>query len=204
LARIAGFSGARTAAAIRRAALRLIWRQGFAAMNLRDLAAEVGIQPSSLYNHIATKQGLLLDLMRGHMEALIEATDAALAAAGPALPDRLRAFLAHHVTYHMERKHEVYAANFEMRALDPPNHARILGLRRTYERRLIALLEEGAREGLLEVADATVAAYAILAMLTGVCTWYRPGGRLSKAEIVEMHVALALNGLLRRSSAAAA
>ena len=104
MARITGSSGARTAAAIRRAALRLIYRHGFAAMNLRDLAAEVGIQPSSLYNHIASKQALLSDLMQEHMEALLAATDAALAAAGPGVMDRLRAFLGHHVLYHMERR----------------------------------------------------------------------------------------------------
>src|SRR3712207_713678 len=120
MARSTGSNGARTAAAIRRAALGLIYRQGFAAMNLRDLAAEVGIQPSSLYNHITSKQALLFDLMQEHMQTLLDSTDAALAAAEPALMERLRAFLAHHVLYHMERRQEVYIANFELRALDPP------------------------------------------------------------------------------------
>src|SRR6476620_9209199 len=165
MARITGSNGARTAAAIRRVALRLIYRHGFAAMNLRDLAAEVGIQPSSLYNHIASKQALLSDLMQEHMEALLAATDAALAAAGPGVMDRLRAFLGHHVLYHMERREEVYIANFELRALDAPNHARIVAMR---------------------------------AMLTGICTWYRPNGRLGKTELVALHTELALNGIRRR------
>ncbi len=201
MARIAGSSGARTAEAIRRAALRLIWRQGYAAMNLRDLAAEVGIQPSSLYNHIETKQALLFDLVHDHLTALLAATDAALEAAGPDTLERLRAFAAHHVLYHLEKRAEVYIANSELRALDPPNHGRVVALRRAYEARLITLLEAGMAEGRLAVADITVAAYAILAMLTGVCTWYRPGGRLSNAEIVDQHVALVMAGVLKRSAA---
>ena len=135
--------------AIRHAALRLIHRHGFAAMSLRDLAAEVGIRPGSLYNHIATKQSLLFDLMHEHMTTLLAETDAALAAAGPAPLDRLRSFIAHHVLYHLERKREVYIANFELRALDAANAARILAMRHDYEARLIGLLEEGAAAGVL-------------------------------------------------------
>jgi AcrR family transcriptional regulator len=198
MARITGSNGERTAAAIRRAALRLIHRHGFAAMNLRELAAGVGIQPGSLYNHITTKQGLLFDLMQEHMTTLLAETDAALATAGPALLDRLRSFIAHHVLYHLERKQEVYIANFELRALDPPNAARILAMRRSYEEKLIALLEEGAAEGTLAVSDPRIAAYAMLAMLTGVCTWYKPSGRLNRAEIVALHVDLALDGIRSR------
>ena len=198
MARITGSSGARTAAAIRRAALRLIYRHGFAAMNLRDLAAEVGIQPSSLYNHIASKQALLSDLMQEHMEALLAATDAALAAAGPGVMDRLRAFLGHHVLYHMERREEVYIANFELRALDAPNHARIVAMRAGYEAQLMALLREGIDAGALDIADIPVTAFAMLAMLTGICTWYRPNGRLSRHGIVALHTELGAGPGLRR------
>jgi len=197
MARITGSNGARTAAAIRDAARGLIYRHGYAAMNLRDLAAEVGIRPGSLYNHITTKQGLLFDLMSEHMTSLLAETDAALAAAGPEPMARLRAFIAHHLLYHFERRQEVYIANSELRALDPPNHARILTMRRDYESRLIALLEAGAAAGELEIADSRITAYAILAMLTGVCTWYRPGGRCSKEELVALHTALVLDGIRR-------
>ncbi|MBK1658636.1 TetR/AcrR family transcriptional regulator [Paracraurococcus ruber] len=198
MARTTGSNGARTHAAIRAAATGLIYRQGFAAMNLRDLAAEVGIQPGSLYNHIDSKQALLFDLMQDHMAALLAGTDAALDAAGPALMDRLRAFLDHHVLYHMERREEIAIANSELRALEPENRARIVALRSAYEARLTALLREGVAAGLLSVPDVAVTAYAMLAMLTGICSWYRPDGRLGKEELVALHTALALNGILRR------
>ncbi|CAA9265039.1 MAG: hypothetical protein AVDCRST_MAG27-3294 [uncultured Craurococcus sp.] len=198
MARITGSNGERTAAAIRQAALRLIHAQGFAAMNLRELAAAVGISPASLYNHMTTKQSLLFDLMLEHMTALLEQTDAALAAAGPEPLARLEAFIGHHVLYHLERKREVYIANFELRALDQPNAARIIGMRHDYEARLIALLEEGTAAGLLSLGDARISAYAMLAMLTGVCTWYRVDGRLTRQEIVALHTRLALEGVLRR------
>ncbi|WP_043364228.1 TetR/AcrR family transcriptional regulator [Belnapia sp. F-4-1] len=198
MARITGSSGERTAAAIRQAALRLIHEQGFAAMNLRELAAAVGISPASLYNHMTTKQSLLFDLMLEHMTALLEQTDAALAAAGPEPLARLEAFIGHHVLYHLERKREVYIANFELRALNPANAMQIVGMRHEYEARLIGLLKDAAAAGLLRLGDARITAFAMLAMLTGVCTWYRPDGRLSPAELVALHTRLALEGVLRR------
>lgn len=193
MARIAGSNGSRTAEAIRQVGLTLIHAHGFEAMSLRELAAEVGIQPASLYNHIASKQELLFELVREHMEALLASTDAALAAAPDPLA-RLRAFVAHHLLYHMDKKREVYVANFELRALEERNREVILSLRRAYERRLIALLDEGVASGVLDLPDTRVAAYAMLAMLTGVCTWYRPDGRLSPEEVVRLHTDLVLKG----------
>ena len=203
MGRTAGSNGLRTAAAIRRAGLRLIYRRGFEAMSLRELAGEVGIQAASLYNHIRTKQDLLFDLIREHMENLLAQTDAALAAVeGARAMERLRAFVAHHVLYHLEKKQEVFVANFELRALEPQHHAAIVTMRRAYEGKLIGLLDAGVAAGELELRDTHVTAYAILAMLTGVCTWYKPGGRLTKAEVVELHTDMALHGCTGRPPAA--
>jgi AcrR family transcriptional regulator len=163
-------------------------------MSLRQLAAEVGVQPASLYNHIRTKQDLLFSLVHDHMQALLAQSDAALAAAGASPGERLRAFVAHHITYHLHKKQEVFVANFELRSLTAPNYAAIVALRRVYEARLIRLLEDGAAAGVLAVDDARIAAYAILAMLTGACTWYKPEGRLTKADVVALHTDLVLHG----------
>ena len=194
MGRIAESKGQRTAAAIRRAGLRLIYRRGFEAMSLRELAAEVGIQAASLYNHIRTKQDLLFDLVREHMEALLTQTDAALDKAPAGAAERLRAFIAHHVLYHLEKKQEVFIANFELRALEPQHYATIVTMRRAYEGKLIALLDVGVAAGEFEIRDTRITAYAILAMLTGACTWYKPEGRLTKAEVVELHTDMVLHG----------
>ena len=197
MGRSAGSNGQRTAAAIRRAGLRLIYRRGFEAMSLRELAAEVGIQAASLYNHIRTKQDLLFDLIREHMEALLTQTDAALDKAPAGAAERLRAFIAHHILYHLEKKQEVFVANFELRALEPQHHATIVTMRRAYEGKLISLLDVGVAAGEFEIRDTRITAYAILAMLTGACTWYKPEGRLTKAEVVELHTDMVLHGCVR-------
>jgi len=194
VARTIGSHGPKTMEAIRRAGLRLIFEHGYEAMSLRQLAAEVGIQVGSLYNHISTKQELLFDLVQDHLQELLRQLERALK--GKAQPiEKLRAFVAFHVLYHMTRKREVFIANSELRSLDPKNHAAIVTLRGAYEQRLAGILAEGVSEGVFEVADVQVATFAILALLTGVCTWYRPGGRLTKEAIVATHEKLVLSGI---------
>ncbi|WOH47710.1 TetR/AcrR family transcriptional regulator [Bradyrhizobium sp. sBnM-33] len=194
MARTIGSHGPTTMEAIRKAGLRLIFEHGYAAMSLRQLAAEVGIQSGSLYNHISTKQELLFVLVRDHINELLRQLDRALQGKqGPA--DKLRAFVAFHVSYHMTRKREVFIANSELRSLEPKNYQEIVALRGAYERRLAEILTEGVTEGEFEVVDIQVATFAILSLLTGLTAWYRPGGRLTKEAIVAAHEKLVLSGV---------
>jgi AcrR family transcriptional regulator len=194
MARTIGSYGPKTMEAIRKAGLRLIFEHGYEAMSLRQLAAEVGIQAGSLYNHISTKQELLFDLIQDHINELLRQLDRAME--GKQDPDeKLRAFVAFHVTYHMTRKREVFIANSELRSLESKNYEAIVALRGAYEQRLAAILSEGVEQGTFEVGDIQVATFAILALLTGLCTWYRPGGRLTREAIVAAHEKLVLSGV---------
>lgn len=195
MARTIGSHGPKTMEAIRKAGLRLIFENGYEAMSLRQLAAEVGIQAGSLYNHISTKQELLFDLIQDHINELLRQLDRALA--GKEEPvEKLRAFVAFHVTYHMTRKREVFIANSELRSLEPRNYEAIVALRGAYEQRLANILADGAAKGIFAVPDVQVATFAIIALLTGLCTWYRPGGRLTREAIVEAHEKLVLSGVM--------
>ena len=197
MARKVGSQGVKTADAIRQAGLQLIFEHGYEGMSLRDLAQAVGLQPGSLYNHIATKQALLFDLVREHMLALTAALDEALADVEGALP-RLDAFITFHLRYHLTRKIEVFVNNAELRSLEPDNRAAIMLLRRAYEQRLAAILADGAATGAFAVPDIPVATYAILSMLTGVASWYNPDGRLGEDTIVAIHRQLILGGIQGR------
>ncbi|MGY4223849.1 AcrR family transcriptional regulator [Bradyrhizobium sp. USDA 4503] len=199
MARTIGSHGPTTLEAIRKAGVRLIFEHGYEAMSLRQLAAEVGIQAGSLYNHISTKQDLLFDLVQDHINDLLRELDLALE--GKADPvEKLRAFVAFHVTYHMTRKREVFIANSELRSLDAKNYDAVVALRGAYEQRLAQILTDGVADGAFEVVDIQVATFAILALLTGLCTWYRPGGRLTRDAIIAAHEKLVLSGVAPRAA----
>lgn len=194
MARTRGSVGAETEKAIRKAAVELIAKHGFEAMTLRDLAEHVGLQPGSIYRYIATKDQLLVDIMAEHMETLIAAWRAADRPDGdPRL--RLEGFVDFHIRYHFRRQKEVLIANLELRSLTPDARRACVALRKTYEGELRGILESGIAHGLFAPTDSGIATNAIISMLTGVCFWYSPKGKLPADEIIAIHKRLVLGGL---------
>jgi AcrR family transcriptional regulator len=196
MARKIGSSGPQTEAAIHKAGLRLIYRHGFAAASLQHLAAEVGIQKSSIYNHIESKQDLLFQIVKGHMDDLLHAADRDLPTENSSPSERLEAFVHFHVLYHAERSEEMFVINSELRSLDPENLAYILGLRARYEDKLSTILRDGERVGKFKIMDARVATFGILAMLSSVGTWFKSAGRLSKEEVAAMFSDMVLRSII--------
>lgn len=148
---------------------------------MRQIARAVGVQAGALYNYTPDKQTLLYELMRGHMEDLLAAWDAA-PPAGDAVA-ALEAFTRFHIRFNTSRADAVFVSYMELRNLSPKNFAVIEGLRREYETRLETILRRGAEAGTMLVGEPRIASMALIAMLTGVNTWYRAGGRLTLAEV---------------------
>ncbi|MFN3646646.1 MAG: TetR/AcrR family transcriptional regulator [Gemmobacter sp.] len=189
MARKTGSHSDITGPRIRAAALRLFARHGYAAVSMRQIAAEVGVQAGALYLYTPDKQTLLADLMAEHLEQVLAALAAEPLAGTPA--DRLAGFARFHVGFHLERPEAVFVAYMELRNLDPDNFARIETLRRAYEAQLEAILRDGVAAGLFRIPDTKLATLALIAMLTGVTTWYREGGRLSRADVAEIYADMA-------------
>jgi hypothetical protein len=142
---------------------------------------------------------LLFRLMHEHLEDLIRGLDRTLSTLSDPL-ERLQAFTRFHVLRHMEKRDEVYINNSELRSLTPANRRKIVALRDVYDRRVMAILAAGCRAGILNVQDVKVSTFVLIAALTGVCNWYKPDGRLTPQELVELHTSIAINGLLSRAS----
>lgn len=203
MARTIGSEGARTESAIREAAVALIARHGFEGVSMRRLAEAVGVQAGALYRYFPTKQDLLVSMMREHMRHLIDAWAAARPKGADPVTE-LVAFARFHVRYHMDRRDEVFLSYMELRSLSDENAAEIIALRKRYEAELRAILARGAEAGRFSIPDPTVTAMALIAMLTGVTTWRKPGGRLSPGVIEDIYATLTLNAVGAEPAPAAA
>ncbi|MEM8703030.1 MAG: TetR/AcrR family transcriptional regulator [Pseudomonadota bacterium] len=179
--------GLETAKRVRKAALKRFANAGYAAVSMREIAADVGVRPGALYNHFPTKQDILKDLMLSHMSELLAAWEAA---EFPHDMDPLERFVRFHIGYHLERADEVFISYMELRNLEPDNFAAIETERRRYEAILTSILEEGCAAGRYRADNARVATRAIIAMLTGIPTWYREGGRIGKGELEDLYLTM--------------
>lgn len=188
MARKTGSHADITGPKVREAALGLFARHGYAAVSMRQIAAEVGVQAGALYNYTPDKQSLLFDLMRGHMQDLLAVR--ALVDAGDDPLERLDNFTGFHIRFHLDRVDAVFLSYMELRNLSPENHAELTRLRGVYEAELEAILQAGVASGVFALDDVKITVMAIIAMLTGLTSWFRDGGRLPREEIERIYVRL--------------
>jgi AcrR family transcriptional regulator len=167
------------------AAQKLFARHGFAAVSMRQIAADVGVQAGALYLYTPDKQSLLFDLMLGHMRELLEALGELPAQPGSLA--RLEQFTRFHIRFHAARADAVFVSYMELRNLEPENFSIIEAQRSAYENALEQILCDGQAEGAFDIPDTKLATLALIAMLTGVNTWYREGGRLALDRVEEIY-----------------
>ena len=197
-----GSNGAETLRNLRTAAIQLLSEHGYGAMNLRMLAKKVGIQASSLYNYIDSKQQLLFLLCEETTDNLLVEFDVTVnAAEDPA--ERLRKFVAFHLGYHIVNRKQASVLQMEIRSLTAKNFQAVSKLQRLYTDKVRAIIDSGVEIGAFQVRDSEIATFALLQMLTAVTRWYRPQGRLTLDQMVGIYTDLSF-GMLRANDGASA
>src|SRR5664279_5783550 len=83
---------------IREAGLTLFAERGYHATSMGDIGRFIGVKGPSLYNHLKSKQEILVDIMVTTMEALLAKFDLANSSGGSS--ERLRKAMEVHVRYH--------------------------------------------------------------------------------------------------------
>ncbi len=194
MARTTGSIGEDTARRVSKVALRLFAQQGYAAVSMRQIASEVGIQAGALYNHFPTKQAILVDLMLSHMNALLLAWEEESRNYSSPL-SALEGFVRFHIRYHFDKQDAVFISYMELRNLEEDGLAKVQKLRKYYEGFLRKIISIGKTDNIFHSEDIPVSAMAIIAMLTGVNSWFKDNGRLSAEEVENIYVDMALGAL---------
>lgn len=125
----------------------LLFREkGYAASTMRDLAERVGVEPSSLYNHIKSKSEILRDIClsnggrftEGIKEIISDFQDPS---------DQLRQVIRLHISIAIEDNSSITVFNDEWRHLDEESLGEFLRMRKFYEKTLKGILQEGIGSG---------------------------------------------------------
>lgn len=193
MARTAGSHAQITGPRVMAAAQKLFARYGYAAVSMRQIAREVGVQAGALYLYTPDKQSLLFGLMDAHMTELLDSLQALPQVESP--KTALEQFVRFHIRFHHARSEAVFISYMELRNLTAENFARIEEKRRRYETALETILAAGRDSGDFIVPDSKLATLAVIAMLTGVNTWYREGGRLSLDRVEDIYVGMVLRSV---------
>jgi len=193
MARKTGSHSEITGPKIKQAALVLFARHGFAAVTMRQIAANVGVQAGAIYNYTPDKQNLLFDLLDGHMVDLLSKWAVELVPKNPIAA--LDHFVAFHLDFHIKRPELVFISYMELRNLSEENFNAIVEQRRIYEKIIYNLILSGVVSGDFLVPDPKITSLALIALLTGPVDWFREDGRLTSDELTRQYCILTRQAL---------
>ncbi|MBI2764655.1 MAG: TetR/AcrR family transcriptional regulator [Chloroflexi bacterium] len=176
------------------AARDLFFARGLDATSMRDIATRVGLAQSSLYNHFATKDHLVLAVMERSFH-LVDGAIAEVFGAEPPSLELLRAVLRAHTLQHVYGSRETTLFEAEGRHMAPMVSGRVRELRGFYEHRFYDLAEQLAGCGLLMVPDLTTRVRFLLSAGVRIGGWFNPAGPMTAEEIADVYATWALNSL---------
>lgn len=184
-----------TRADVVQAAGRLFAARGYHGTSMRDLGRELGLQGSSLYSHIRSKEDLLVDVVQRAADLFESSAERATAHAGDERAT-LRALIAGHVDVLLDHVDEARTFLNEARSLDDPHRERVLAARDSYEQVFRDVLVRGVSSGAFRSdLDPVVTGILLLSILNSVDRWYRPDGRLDRDQLVDAILDFALTGV---------
>ena len=165
---------------------------------MRDLAISVGVEAPSLYNHIGSKSELLQDICFTIADEFTLHLDKTESSKGPLL-NKLEEIIRFHIHMMLEEFDEVFVANHEWKYLEEPQLANFLNQRRSYEKRLVALVEEGIKSNEFKNSNPYVTVLTILSALRGLEFWLRHKKNFSAQELENDMVEHLLKGIVVKS-----
>ncbi len=182
--------------AIYAAAARLFREKGYSATSMRELAAAVDLEASSLYSHISSKADLLDHICFSAADAFTRGIKS-VEQSGESPLDQIRALIRLHVHIALKDPSSQTVFNDEWRHLPPERLATFHTLRRNYEEDFLRIIDAAKRKGQLkDIPKKTI----LLTILSGM-RWLHNGKIISKKDqderLAEDMCTLFLEGLCR-------
>jgi AcrR family transcriptional regulator len=168
--------------------------KGYHATTTRELAAALGIEKSSLYYHVSSKEDLLYRICLESLTSIHSAVSDAMEGTSDPL-ERVRVMITVHVSAMIENRDVHATALVELRALSGAQGDEVRDLRDRYVEVIRTTLSEAQDSGQLsEKFSAREMTLALLNLLNWTIFWYRPDGPDTVDRLTELFLSLFLNG----------
>lgn len=147
-------------------------QRGYHGVSVREIAQAAGVQASSLYSHLESKEQLLFELMLlGHEEHL-ELLRQVLLESGTDPAEQIENLVTAHVVFHATFPLLARVCNREMAALGTANRNQVVAVRNQSEQLFVDVINRGVRLEVFSVPDPWLATAAIGAMGLRVAEWW--------------------------------
>lgn len=166
------------------AAVDLFYHQGYGRTTLEQVADALGVTKPFIYAHFASKNDLLAEICSRAIKLANESLNRALTEQGTS-SQRLKVVTRDFMAAVLSHQAHAVIYSREEKELAQADRDSINRLRRDFDHKLVALIEEGVTSGEFQVDDIPLAALSIGGIIGWSQVWFRPKGRLSIAEASE-------------------
>ena len=176
-----------------RGAVKVFNERGYDGTSMEDLSRELGITKSAIYHHVAGKEELLLLAVDRALNGLFALLDDIAGLDAPAMT-RLEELARRSVLLLVA---ELPSVTLLLRVRGNTEAERqALARRRSFDAAVGDLVAEARDEGdLRSDVDPALVARLLYGMINSVSEWYRPRGGGRPAELADIIVAVAFDGL---------
>ena len=186
--------GSRTRQRIIDAATRLFAERGYHATSLSDIGDAADIQRGALYYHIKAKEELLFQVLRQHVELVLE--NVKTIAEAPLDPrSKLHRLLVFQTEALLARKDDVTIHERESQHLTAHRLRNIRRLQREVEDVWFRVVDEARRAGLVRPMDRVVVKF-MLGLIASSYHWFDPRERLSGEKVALILADFVLYGVV--------
>ena len=165
-------------------AVDLFYNKGLSNTTLEEVADKMNVTKPFIYSQFKSKSDLLAEICSRGIRASLDALNRAVASEGSAT-DKLQALARDFMQAVLVNQAHIAIYNREEKHLSPADGAAINDMRREFDRKFCALLNEGVASGEFVVDDVQLASLAIGGIVSWSYVWYRRDGRLSQAETAD-------------------
>ncbi len=175
-------------------AIQLFKERGYNATTMRDLAAAVGIEAASLYNHIRSKEEILKEICFEMANRYISQMEY-IKNTDWTVTQKISELIRQHVRLMITDTAATHIANYEWKHLPEPDLTEFKNLRHQYEQQLGNIITQGIENQSFRPLNEAVLRYTILSAVRWIGFWYRPDRNISPQDLEDDMVNFLLNGL---------
>ncbi|MBS1614016.1 MAG: TetR family transcriptional regulator [Bacteroidetes bacterium] len=179
---------------IRQTAEKLFRERGYAAIGMRELAKEVGIEAPSIYNHYKGKDDILREICFEIADKFFAAFEEA-EKTDEKPSKKIKAVIKAHINVIAENIEASEVFFQEWMFLEEPNLSKFKKLRHEYEQLFRDVVEKGIKRGDFKKGNSKLVVFTIFSALNATYDLYKSTERLTQEEIAEEISNLLLKGL---------
>lgn len=175
-------------------AAELFKEKGYKASGMRELAEVLGVEAASLYNHIKSKSELLhlicFEVANKYNLVLDEIEHKKINSL-----TKIEEILRFHIHGMINHYQEVYVCDREWKYLEEPYLSNFQSQRRSYRKKIAAIIEQGIQKKEIKDIDSATAVLIMLHAISGIESWHRSKQKINATELEENMITILISGL---------